>query len=76
DELHRIEPVVVDNVVDTNGAGDSWAAGFLSAQLRGKSLAESGKIASHVGAETVKHLGPIIPDDIFADLKSRLENLS
>ncbi|WP_221029480.1 adenosine kinase [Actomonas aquatica] len=72
DELHRIEPVLVDNVVDTNGAGDSWAAGFLSAHLRGKSLAESGRIASHVGAETVKHLGPIIPDEAFAPLKARL----
>ncbi|GAB5558963.1 MAG: adenosine kinase [Synoicihabitans sp.] len=76
DELHRIEPVVVEDVVDTNGAGDSWAAGFLAAHLRGKSLAESGRIASHVGAETVKHLGPIIPDAIFADLKSRLQALA
>jgi sugar/nucleoside kinase (ribokinase family) len=76
DELHRIEPVVVDAVIDTNGAGDSWAAGFLASHLRGKSLAESGRIASHVGAETVQHLGPIIPDDRFASLQSRLNALS
>jgi sugar/nucleoside kinase (ribokinase family) len=76
DELHRIEPVVVDNVVDTNGAGDSWAAGFLSAHLTGKSLAEAGRIASHVGAETVQHLGPIIPDEVFAELKTRLNALA
>lgn len=75
DELHRIEPVVVDSVIDTNGAGDSWAAGFLASHLRGKSLAESGRIASHVGAETVQHLGPIIPDDRFASLQTRLANL-
>lgn len=72
DELHRIEPVLVDQVVDTNGAGDSWAAGFLSAHLRGKSLPEAGRIASHVGAATVQHLGPIIPDEAFATLKARL----
>lgn len=71
-ELHRIAPVKVDQVVDTNGAGDSWAAGFLSAYLRGKSLPECGRIASHVGAETVKHLGPIIPDNDFAALAARL----
>lgn len=76
DELHRIEPVGVDNVVDTNGAGDSWAAGFLSAHLTGKSLAEAGRIASHVGAETVQHLGPIIPDEVFAELKTRLNLLA
>src|SRR5690606_31288698 len=56
DELHRIAPVTVADVIDTNGAGDSWAAGFLSAHLRGASLPESGRIASHVGAETVRHL--------------------
>jgi sugar/nucleoside kinase (ribokinase family) len=72
DELHRIAPVVVDQVIDTNGAGDSWAAGFLSAHLRGKSLPESGTRASHVGAATVQHLGPILPDEQFAALKQRL----
>lgn len=76
DELHRIEPVAVANVIDTNGAGDSWAAGFLSAHLRGKSLAESGRIASHVGAATVQHLGPIIPDDQFKALTERLATLA
>lgn len=75
DDLHRIEPVVVDNVIDTNGAGDSWAAGFLSSYLQGKSLTESGTLASHVGAATVQHLGPILPDDQFASLKERLATL-
>ena len=72
DELHRIEPVVVEQAVDTNGAGDSWAAGFLSAYLRDKPLPECGRIASHVGAETVRHLGPIIPDDAWAAFAARL----
>ncbi len=75
DELHRIDPVLVEQVVDTNGAGDSWAAGFLSAHLRGKSLPEAGRIASHVGAATVQHLGPILPDDAFAALTTRLAQL-
>ena len=75
DELHRIEPVTVTAVVDTNGAGDSWAAGFLSAYLRGASLPLCGKIASHVGAETVKHLGPIIPDVTFQTLKLKLDSM-
>jgi sugar/nucleoside kinase (ribokinase family) len=75
DELHRIEPVAVAEVVDTNGAGDSWAAGFLSAYLRGASLPLCGKIASHVGAETVKHLGPIIPDATFKVLAQKVADL-
>jgi sugar/nucleoside kinase (ribokinase family) len=61
-ELHRVAPVVVSDVIDSNGAGDAWAAGFLSAWLRDQSLPVCGKIASLLGAETVRHLGPIIPD--------------
>ncbi len=76
DELHRIAPVKVDTVVDTNGAGDSWAAGFLSAFVRGKDLATCGRIASEVGAETVRHLGPIIPDEHFASLAERVKSFA
>lgn len=61
-ELHRVAPVVVSDAIDTNGAGDAWAAGFLSAYLRNHSLPVCGKIASLLGAETVRHSGPIIPD--------------
>ncbi len=61
-ELHRIAPVLVPDAIDTNGAGDAWAAGFLAAWLRGKPLPVCGSAASLLGAETVRHLGPIIPD--------------
>ena len=61
DKLHRVAPVPVAQVVDTNGAGDSWAAGFLFGHLRGWPLPACGALASLIGAETVSHLGPIIP---------------
>ena len=70
-ELHRIEPVSVANVVDTNGAGDAWAAGFLFGHLRGWPLPSSGALASLLGSETVLHMGPIIPDTHFELLRSR-----
>ncbi len=60
--LHRIGPVAVADVVDTNGAGDAWAAGFLFGHLRGWPLPACGAIASLLGAETVQHMGPIIPE--------------
>jgi sugar/nucleoside kinase (ribokinase family) len=62
DELHRIEPVRAERVVDTTGAGDSWAAGFLYGHLRGASLPAAGAIGSLLGCETVQHLGAAIPD--------------
>lgn len=60
-QLHRISPVAVATVIDTNGAGDAWAAGFLFGYLRGWTLPSCGALASMLGAETVMHMGPIIP---------------
>ncbi|HEY1792492.1 MAG TPA: adenosine kinase [Opitutaceae bacterium] len=64
-EVHRIAGVRVDEVVDTNGAGDAWAAGFLFGHVRGLPLARCGAIASVMGAETVRHVGPLIPEEAW-----------
>ncbi len=61
-DCHRIAPVRAHHVVDTTGAGDSWAAGFLYGHLRGASLPAAGAIGSILGSETVQHLGAAIPD--------------
>jgi sugar/nucleoside kinase (ribokinase family) len=71
DEIHRIAPVHVTDVIDTNGAGDAWAAGFLFGYLRGRPLAECGAMASVMGAETVRHLGPLIPDSAWGAVRKR-----
>jgi sugar/nucleoside kinase (ribokinase family) len=71
DELHRIAPVVLTDVVDTNGAGDAWAAGFLYGYVKGFPLSQCGAIASILGAETVRHLGPLVPDAVWATVHKR-----
>lgn len=71
DDIHRIAPVVLSDVVDTNGAGDAWAAGFLYGYVRELPLAQCGAIASILGAETVRHLGPLIPDAAWDAVKKR-----
>ncbi|MDD2763635.1 MAG: adenosine kinase [Opitutaceae bacterium] len=71
DTLHRVAPVTVSSVVDTNGAGDAWAAGFLFGHLRGWPLPACGALASLMGAETVRHLGAIIPDRHWSGVKTR-----
>lgn len=71
DELHRISPVAVADVIDTNGAGDAWAAGFLYGYIRGWPLPSCGALASLLGAETVMHMGPIVPDTHWQVLHPR-----
>lgn len=74
-ELHRIAPVVVSDAIDSNGAGDAWAAGFLSTYLRGLPLPVCGAVASILGAETVRHMGPVIPDLHWVEVAARAKKL-
>ena len=55
-ETHRID-VVPTEVVDTTGAGDAYAAGFLAAQAAGKPLPECGRWGSVAAAEVISHFG-------------------
>lgn len=50
-------PAVATEVLDTTGAGDLYAAGFLHGYTAGYSLAECGAIAGLAAAEVISHIG-------------------
>lgn len=43
--------------IDTTGAGDSFAAGFMNVLLEGKDVIECAKEGNRYGAEAVQHVG-------------------
>ncbi len=63
----EIPAVRVNEVVDTTGAGDLYAAGFLYGLARGRPLDECGRLASLAAAEIISHIGAR-PETSLADL--------
>jgi sugar/nucleoside kinase (ribokinase family) len=47
----------VSNVLDTTGAGDFWAAGFLYGIMQGFDLESCGRLGAVLGGEVVQHIG-------------------
>ncbi|CAK6691900.1 adenosine kinase [Synechococcus sp. CCY9201] len=58
DTTIQVEPVVLGNLIDTTGAGDLYAAGFLYGYTRGESLERCGRLGSLCAGAVVTQLGP------------------
>ncbi len=63
----QVEAEPVARVVDTTGAGDLYAAGFLFGFARNLDLHVCGRLASIAAAEIISHIGPR-PETSLADL--------
>lgn len=70
DEVHVVDAEPVSQVVDTTGAGDAFAAGFLFGLTRGAPLATCARLGSITAAEAISHLGAR-PETPLADLVRR-----
>ena len=72
DEVHVIDAVKGVKVVDTTGAGDAYAAGFLYAFTQGRDLATCGRLGGVMAAEVISHMGPRVEADVKALAKTVL----
>ncbi|MFZ5932070.1 MAG: adenosine kinase [Pseudomonadota bacterium] len=69
DEVHVIEAVKPAQLIDTTGAGDLFAAGFMFGLTHGRDLAASARIGALAASEVIAHLGPRPQSDLKALLK-------
>ncbi|MBX6367750.1 MAG: adenosine kinase [Rhodospirillales bacterium] len=56
-ETHEIPAAKPEKLVDTTGAGDLYASGFLYGFTRGRDLAVCGRLGSLCAAEVISHFG-------------------
>ena len=62
----------IDRVVDTTGAGDQFAAGFLSGFAKGEPLTRCLKRGAIAAAEVISHYGPRPEADMKAMMDEKL----
>ena len=56
-QVHAVPAAPVAQVIDTTGAGDQFAAGFLYGLTHGKGLADCGRLGALAAAEVISHYG-------------------
>ncbi len=72
DDMETVEAIPVERLVDTTGAGDYWAGGFLHAWLNGLNLRDCGRFGSLLGAEVVQVSGAALAEDRWQSLREEL----
>ena len=58
DDTVEVPAAPLERIVDTTGAGDLYAAGFLHGLTNGESLHDCARLGSIAAAEVISHVGP------------------
>ena len=66
-------PAQAARAIDTNGAGDAWAAGLLAGLIRGLPLDRCADIAARAGAAAVEVVGAQVPRPRWQEIRGRLD---
>lgn len=56
-EIFKIDPEIIDNLVDTTGAGDLFAAGFLSEYIKSQQIDSCGKFGVKLASQIIQRFG-------------------
>ncbi|HEX8223600.1 MAG TPA: adenosine kinase, partial [Allosphingosinicella sp.] len=71
-EAAQVAAEPVERIVDTTGAGDLFAAGFLAGRAQGRSNADSLRMGAIAAAEVISHYGARPEADLKALVAQRL----
>ena len=63
------------NPIDTTGAGDNFAAGFLYGLTKGAALKQAAQIGSLLADHVIKTIGPQIPDEFWCQIKLKVDDI-
>ena len=73
DQIAPIQPKTGAPIIDTTGAGDLWAAGFLYGLVNGYTLEKCGELGSACGYEVCRVVGANIPDAGWERIRKLIE---
>jgi sugar/nucleoside kinase (ribokinase family) len=74
DEIVTIPPMKAD-VVDTTGAGDMWAAGFLAGLVKGENLQKCGMMGAIVAKNIIEVMGAKMDDERWDNIHKAIAEL-
>ena len=73
DQVLKIRPQTGKPIIDTTGAGDLWAAGFLYGLVNGYRLKQCGELGSACGYEVCQVVGANIPEAGWERIRTLLK---
>jgi len=74
DDVYHVNAIQTQSI-DTTGAGDLYAAGFLFGLIRGFSLDKCGRIGSLTAGKTIEVIGPKMADKTWLEIGQAIEGL-
>jgi sugar/nucleoside kinase (ribokinase family) len=74
-DCHHVQTPAVKRVVDTTGAGDFYAAGFMYGLMGGYSLDKCCRIGSLLASNVIQVIGTTLPKRRWDDIRQGIEEI-
>lgn len=74
-EIIKVEAIEVKDVIDTTGAGDYFAAGFLYGLTSGYSFVKCAQIGSLLASKVIQVIGTELQEETWDEIKSEINDI-